>query len=436
MKNSLFDTIYRHESKQEDIHRYLLDKCHFIFKHLKFEHPEEEGIIDSFEGEMTIELTTYFNRYAVFRYYIPFDSEEGQGTFCTDQLLWMYEIDQDDSLNQLSIQHPDLQDTTLKNLLHHYHTLLCDGQRELSKDAFYHYIEFGRCTDNFGTPIQLMEDSSDLHITTEMHGILAHLPEWRELRSEYSKRISSENIASTKDELVMLNEVCCTAILSNTWIDASEHTKQMGVAWAVQSPIQRMQETEGVIWSLRWPELSILVESAFLQRYILSTVKTSLTKQSQELLDNSAKAVTYKYVEQSINQNVELQLLITNTLSRFDDILEVNLRNTQEAIRNRFNIESEVMQVKAKITDNDKALSMLSNSNRLHQARQLNIVLAILSAASILGLLFTQIKSPFVQRVFSVSDYYAELAGVGIISLSIFIMTICLIIVFRNQRDV
>ena len=91
--------------------------------------------------------------------------------------------------------------------------------------------------------------------------------------------------------------------------------------------------------------------------------------------------------------------------------------------------------VKTKMQYNDKALAMLSDSNRLHQARQLNIVLAILSAASVLGLLFTQIKSPFVQRVFSVSDYYAELAGIGIISLSICIMTICLVIVFRNQRD-
>ena len=432
---SIFDTIYAKEDEANDIRRYHLGTHDFTIKQLLVELLDASGLADAFSGKMEVELTTYFNRFAVVRYYLPFDSKQAGNPLSTEQLISLWDIDQEDGGINVALS----SGVSFPTLMRQYHAELCNGSCDLKQNRFYRYFDIGKCTDEAENAITQMVDSDDLHLTNEMHGLLTHHYEWHDIRAEYGKKINSENIASTTDELIMLNEECCTAILNNIWIDPSDRAlaqmETTGIIWKSESHQKSLQEKEGSIWSLRWPELSVLVETALIQRYILSMANKALKSQSHTLLESSTKAVTYNYVERAINQNVELRLLIANAISRFEELPEVNLRNTQESIRTCFGIDSETLRAKTKMQYNDKALAMLSDSNRLHQARQLNIVLAILSAASMMGLLFTQIKSPFVQRVFSVSDYYAELAGIAIISLSIIIMTICLIIVFRNQRN-
>ena len=434
--NSLFDSIYTRDPEQEDIRRYRLGEYPFSFKQEMFE-SVTDGITDSFKGLMTVEATTYFNRYAVVRYYIPFNSKEAGGALTTELLSGMNDLDQQDSINCLLVTHPERAYISFPELMQEQRATLCNRTTTSAKVSHYLYFDIGPCTDDLDFPIVEMEDRPDLNITAAMHSILTNHNEWQDIRKEYGQKINSENIAATKDELIMLNDTSCVSILTNIWIDAPHRASQNegGIEWAPKSPLPFLQQKEGSAWSLRWPELSVLIETSFIQRHILSVANKALKSQSHALLDSSTRAVNYKYVERSINENVELRLLLANATSRFEEVGEVNLRNMQESIRPCFGLEAAMERVKTKMQYNDKALAMLSDSNRLHQARQLNIVLAILSAASVLGLLFTQIKSPFVQRVFSVSDYYAELAGIGIISLSICIMTICLVIVFRNQRD-
>ena len=82
----------------------------------------------------------------------------------------------------------------------------------------------------------------------------------------------------------------------------------------------------------------------------------------------------------------------------------------------------------------DDALSKISDSRRLRQVRQLTVILALLSAVSVLGLLFQQVKPPFVQRVFGVSDRMAEQLGILIIALAITIIVFCLLIVFSSNK--
>lgn len=390
------------------------------------------------QSRAQVEASLYFDRIVVVRYYFELNETERNTPFLTtDQLIELAsfnvqgeeepqenfeESNIDLALYKINFSGEFLETdhSSFSAVQQRYKSLFTNESTDRTPDMRYLFIDVGEnVTDREKRFDSLGKNEIIAYIQEnmmqEVNGLLRLFPyEWNQSRTGQFAKNTGENISLDVDELILLNEHICLSFAT--------YGRDANPLW-----IQEIRKQYHVMW----PELPIVLESALIRNYAIHTASETFRRQTADL---TARQVSSNYVEQALQQNANERLYISNAILHLEKIAVPTLLTISGEIVQRLGLDKKLASLDMTMKYVDDALAKISDSHKLRQARKLNIILALLSSASVLGLLFQQVKPPFIQRVFSVSDTLAETLGILIISSAILIIFVCLIFIFGGSK--
>ena len=426
-----YDLFYGASSKQGLMRRYSLPGFNYAFTmgHNSYDSVEIKGL-------MNVDATVYFNKFAVVRYYMRIDPYNLTRYLTTDHVIELASLGIKKDCSDLidSCEYSDLADflsdnlqrtaKTLDEIKNSYRMFLTGGIETGIHDTNYVFIDVSQDLEDSEGLFKGMEanekiDYINKNMMSELYGLLRLTPiEWVFGRTD-KQNTSTGNISLDTDDLVILNENVCVSFWAYS-------TKNNLVDWGSFT-----YSTES--YYVSWPELYLILESVLVKRYSLMVTNEIFRLQTSFMLDKSG-VIKNDAVEISLKKNAVVRLNLANVFLQLDNMKLADHKTLSEDISRKFGLEQQMQTLETKMKYTDEALELFSNSRRLRQATNLNIVMAVLASVSALGLLFNQIRSPFIQRVFSISDSGTETVGLVIIAFAIICMLTCLLLILRNKK--
>ncbi|MDR2011202.1 MAG: hypothetical protein LBQ22_12055 [Bacteroidales bacterium] len=426
LQHNLF---YGTEGSTNIIQRYSLPGFNYS---IKLGYEKEVNV----KGTARVETSIYFKKFAVIRYYMKIDPFSLNKILTTGDITELAIMGMAESVSSDTTysSFTDLPDFITPGHVKNYHsfshvknlykTFLINGANTDIQDKNYVYVDVWEgIQDSEGLFAGMNEKDIIAYITDnmmlELNGLLLLNPhEWEYGRIDRNIKTSTGNIALDRDELIMLNENICISFASFGTNNATD--------WE-----NHLREEDS--YYVSWPQMYLILESTLIKKYALMAANEVFRQQTSLMIKKNNK-VASDFVEKSLYRNADVRLNIANVFLQLDNIKYTTHKILSDEISEKFELDKQMALLDTKMKYTDEALELLSDSKKLRQSKQLNIVLAVLSSISVLGLLFNQVKPPFIQRVFGISDYYAEIVGIIIIGLSVFIILLCLFIVLNNGK--
>ncbi len=242
----------------------------------------------------------------------------------------------------------------------------------------------------------------EIHHQSEIIGLLTLYPyEWPYRMSKDFEEICGSNIAIDTDDLVIANQNVC--IVFGTY---GLRGKDSPTDW-------KEHLEERAEYHVSWPEYLLIVE-------MILAKKQAINDALAHFINNTIKVSKQKNTRKLIEENALLTLNISNTLLKLDAVRFSRFASHKimyERTEKRLGLERDYNQLQNAISQIDQSLNNVTNSREIKQANLLNLILGIISVASLFSILLTPAELPFFKAIAS-SEKLAFNGGVTIIILT------------------
>lgn len=311
-------------------------------------------------------------------------------------------------------------------VLNRYKSLFIRDSESMLGDSIYVFIDVW---ENVGHQeglsfAKLSEDEIIEHIEkhhqSEIIGLLTLYPyEWPYRMSADFEDICGTNIAIDTDDFVIANQNIC--VVFGTY---GLRGKDSPTDW-------KEHLAERAKYHVSWPEYLLIVEMILAKK---QAINNSLT----HFINNTIKGSKQKNTRKLIEENALLTLEISNTLLKLDAVRFSRFASHKimyERTEKRFGLERDYNQLQNAISQIDQSLNNVTNSREIKQANLLNIILGIISVASLFSILLTPAELPFFKAIAS-DERLAFNGGVTIIILTFLLILLSILFgIFRLVRN-
>ncbi|WP_321318081.1 hypothetical protein [Labilibaculum sp.] len=259
------------------------------------------------------------------------------------------------------------------------------------------------------------------HHQSEMIGLLTLYPyEWPYRLSSDFEEICGKNIAIDTDDLVLANQNIC--IVFGTY---GLRGKDSPTDW-------KEHLAERAKYHVSWPEYLLIVE-------MIIAKKQAINNALSHFINNTIKVSRQKNTRKLIEENALLTLEISNTLLKLDAVRFsrfVSHKIMYERTEKRLGLERDYNQLQNAISQIDQSLNNVTNSREIKQANLLNLILGIISVASLFSILLTPAELPFFKAI-AADERLAFNGGVTIIILTFLLIFLSVVFgAFRLIRTI
>lgn len=255
----------------------------------------------------------------------------------------------------------------------------------------------------------------------ELIGLMSFYPyEWPYRTDESFDDVCGSNIAIDTDDLILVNQNMC--VVFGTY---GLRGKDSPTDWQ-----EHLEERDH--YHVSWPEYLLILEMVLAKKYTLSVV-------SDLYIKNTLKVSSLKNTRKLIEENSREGLKVTQIMLQLDAVKYsryISHKIMFERTTKRLEVEKEIERLNETTEKIDKSLFNISEMRKLRQSALLNIVLGIISAASLFGILFESVELPFLK--FLGLDEFAGQVGIMIITFTLLLIFFCaigmIIFSFRNNN--
>lgn len=219
----------------------------------------------------------------------------------------------------------------------------------------------------------------------ELVGLMSLYPfEWMYRTPESFGDVCGSNVAIDTDDLILVNQNMCV-VFGTYGLRGGE---------AVPTDWEgHLRERD--IYHVSWPEYLMILEMILAKKYTISTV-------SDLFLRNTLDVSSLQSTRRLIEQNAKMGLKATKILLQLDAVKYsryISHKIMFERTTLRLEVEAQVRQLDETMSKIDKSLVNISEMRKLKQATLLNVILGIVSAASLFGILFQRVEVPFLEAL-------------------------------------
>lgn len=242
----------------------------------------------------------------------------------------------------------------------------------------------------------------------ELVGLMSFYPyEWPYRTEESFRDVCGENVAIDTDDLILVNQNMC--VVFGTY---GLRGKNAPTDWK-----EHLEERD--YYHVSWPEYLLMLEMVLAKKYTIGAV-------SEQYLSRSRQVSSLKSTRRQIEQNGREGLTATGILLQLDAVKYsryISHKIMFERTTARLEVEQKLRELDETMARIDKSLVNISEMRKLQQSVLLNVVLGVISAASLFGILFERVELPFLEHIGFAE--YAGKAGVTIITFTLVLIFLC-----------
>lgn len=390
---------------------------------IKIDLSPEGNYLNSIKGIVKVQAAVYFNNAVSISYRFVVNDKSGsfcksENPFTADDLILLsgllqgvehwekkgdeYTINSESfkiSISDLKI--PNYGETVLDGkenfvkLLSLYKSMLVDETEndECCKDSYYSFVDVWENVGHLGgfDFSKLSEAGIIEHIRNEhkpeLIGIMSSYPfEWPFRSATDFNNICGDNIAIDTDDLVLVNENM-TLIFgtyglrgTNAKTDWKEHLESRA------------------IYHTSWMEYFILVEMAIIKKVVMTYVLMRYNENIDKISSpDRNKKGSYTDLKEVIYNNAILNIKLISIISKLDVARYLRYMSHKHMYRKtceNLAIEEDLRQLEYITENSDLALNNANNIRELKQSNQTNLVLGIISIASLLEIVLSEAQIP------------------------------------------
>jgi len=260
---------------------------------------------------------------------------------------------------------------------------------DCTKDLNYVYIDVWEDISSSGNEFKgKREEDIVSHIyenhQRELIGLMSFYPyEWPYRAKESFGDVCGTNVAIDTDDLILLNQNIC--VVFGTY---GLRGKNAATDWE-----KHLEERKH--YHVSWPEYLLILEMILAKKYTMIAV-------SDLYLDKALNIPSVKKIRRLIEDNALYSLKVTTILLRLDAVKYSRYIShiiMYEKSAQRLGLEKEAERLNDIMDKTDKSLLNISDMRRLQYSSQLNILLGVISAASLLAFLFNKLEVPFMEAL-------------------------------------
>ena len=255
----------------------------------------------------------------------------------------------------------------------------------------------------------------------ELIGLMSLYPyEWPYRTIESFDDVCGSNVAIDIDDLILVNQNIC--VVFGTYGLRGE-----GAATDWEDHLRNRSH-----YHVSWPEYLMILEMVLAKKYTMIAVSDLYLKMTLKL---SSLRSTRKLIEENAKDSMRVATILLN-LDAVKYSRYISHMIMYERTAKRLNIDREAGRLDDIMKKIDNSLLNISDMRKLQYSSQLNILLGVISAASLLAFLFHRLEVPFTDALGL--GHITNEAGFTIITISIllllgFIVQV-IIMNFRNNR--
>ena len=262
-------------------------------------------------------------------------------------------------------------------------------QGDYTKDLNYVFIDVWEDISATGNEFKSMKEEDIIaHINDnhkrELIGLMSLYPyEWPYRAEECFEDVCGSNVAIDIDDLILVNQNICVVF-------GTYGLRGAGSATDWTEHLKNRSE-----FHVSWPEYLLLLEMILAKKYTMIAVSDLYLKSSLEL---SSLKSTRKLIERNSIDSMKVATILLKLdavkYSRYVSHMVMYERTTK-----RLGIENVAQRLDDIMQKIDSSLLSISDMRKLQYSSQLNIILGVISAASLLGFLFERMEVPFIEAM-------------------------------------
>lgn len=255
-------------------------------------------------------------------------------------------------------------------------------------DYHYTYVDIWEDIDQNSNPkfenfteAKIIEHIDNDH-KPELIGLMSLYPfEWPYRTASEFSNICGNNIAIDTDDLVLTNENMTLVV--GTYGSRGE-----------ESPTEWKEHLEiRAIYHTSWVEYLILVELAIIKKTVITYVLSRYVQNISRI--NSQNKAQKADIKEIIHENALLNIHLTSVISKLDIaryLRYMSHKHMYKKCYQNLSIDEDMAQLEYITNNSDVALNNANNIRELKQANQTNLILGIISVASLLEIVLTEAK--------------------------------------------
>jgi hypothetical protein len=298
-------------------------------------------------------------------------------------------------------------------------------REEEARDMNYIYVDVWEDIAHEKERFREMESSGIVdHILREhrreLMGLMSFYPyEWPYRAGDAFRDVCGEDISIDTDDLILLNQYIC--VVFGTY---GLRGKNAPTDW--QKHLAESREH----YHVSWPEYLLILEMVLAKKYTLDAVTGTY-------LRNTLALSAPGNAREQIERNAREVLKVNHTLLQLDAVRYsrfISHKIMFERTTRGLELEKEQLRLETLMEKVDKSLCSISETRKLRQSTRLNIVLGMISAASLFGILLQNVRVPFMVAVGW--EEFANHVGIVIIALTLLILigSVIGILAYRKRQ--
>ena len=253
------------------------------------------------------------------------------------------------------------------------------------EDSTYAYVDVWESLLHNGERIKEGEEAETIsHIigdhSRELVGLMSLYPsEWPYRTDESYDEVCGGNIAIDTDDLVIANQKVCVVF-------GAYGIRGDGAATDWVAHLSKIRK----VFHVSWPEYLLILEMLLIKKHIIKYADSIL-------MDSALSKKAFQNTTKSVEENAKLHLDIMKMISHLDAVKylryvshKVMFDKTQERLR----IEEERAKLEESMERIDDALNNIGDSKSLRQGWLLNVILGVISVASLFQVVFMDVSIP------------------------------------------
>ncbi|MBQ5593409.1 MAG: hypothetical protein IIU76_02375 [Bacteroidales bacterium] len=252
------------------------------------------------------------------------------------------------------------------------------------------YVDIWEDVDNYDGSLQAMEKEEDIikyisdNCKKELVGLMSLYPsEWPYRTEEAFDDVCGFNIAIDTDDLVLVNSSMC--VVFGTY---ARRGKDSPTDWAEMMKDRSVQHVS-------WFEYLLILQMILAKKYALSIAKRYVIKESN--YNNSNVNITRAQMQ----RNTQLEMEITNLLMNLDAVdysKFISHKIMFDRTTKRLDIDKDLSDLQQVLKRTENALKNVSTLQELEQSQNMNIILFVVSVASLAQIIMSEPKVPLLEK--------------------------------------
>ena len=238
------------------------------------------------------------------------------------------------------------------------------------------------------TEAQIINHIREEH-KSELIGLLTLYPgEWPYRDPEAYDEVCGENIAIDTDDLVLCGSSLCMVLGTYT----RRGSESSGVDW-------KQYEEERAHDHVLWPEYLVILQMVLAKKYLIGYVRDRLIESSADMMSKSPTKI--------IKENAELSVRLSRIILRLDVVKMSKFPSHKvmyDRTSRRLGLDEDMESLNTLMDTLDRSLGNISDAKSAQSESMLNLILGFISIASAFQLFFSEMKMPFITKIFKLEN--------------------------------